>query len=91
MEPVGNGGEIHPHADRNEEKPEQQSLERLDIGFDLMAKLGFGEEQTGQERTQGHRQTGEIGEGGNPQRDEQRCRNKQFGAAGSGDHTEQRP
>src|SRR3546814_18859358 len=32
------------HADGNEEQAEQQTFERLDIGMEFMAKLGFGQQ-----------------------------------------------
>jgi len=35
--------EVGAHPDGHEEQPEQQSLERLDVGLELMPELGIGE------------------------------------------------
>src|SRR3546814_3663976 len=45
------------HADGNEEQAEQQTFERLDIGMEFMAKLGFGQQYTREKRTERHRQS----------------------------------
>ena len=49
------------HADGEEENAEQQSLERLDGGFDRLAVFGFGKKQPGDEGAERHRQAGLIG------------------------------
>ncbi len=37
------------HADGHEEQAEQQALERLDVGFELMTVLAVGEQEPGDE------------------------------------------
>ena len=42
------------HADRDEEEAEQQALERLDIGLQLVAVFGFREQHAGHEGAERH-------------------------------------
>ena len=42
--------------DRDEEQAQQQALERLDVGLELVAVLRVGQQHAGQERAQRHRQ-----------------------------------
>ena len=42
--------EVRAHPDRDEEEAEQQALERLDVGFELVPELGVGEQHAGEER-----------------------------------------
>ncbi len=44
----------HPHGD--EEQPQQQPLERLDVGFELVPEFRVREEHAGEERAERHRQ-----------------------------------
>ena len=44
--------EIHRHPDGDEEKAEQQALERLQLGLDLMAELRVGEQDAREEGAQ---------------------------------------
>jgi hypothetical protein len=36
-------GEVDAHADRDEEEPQQEPLERIDGGLDLVAVFRFGQ------------------------------------------------
>jgi len=47
---------VEQHADGDEEQAVENVLERQDVGYDLMAVLGFGDQDAGQERAQGQRQ-----------------------------------
>ena len=48
--------EVGRHADRDEEQAEQQALERLDVGLELVAVLAVGEQHAGEEGAERHRQ-----------------------------------
>ena len=41
---------INRHADRHEEQAHQQAAKRLDIGFELVAEIGFGQQHARRER-----------------------------------------
>ena len=47
--------EVGSHADRNEEQPQQQALEWLDVGLKLVAIFAIGEQDTGYEGSERHR------------------------------------
>lgn len=44
--------DVHRHADADEEQAQQQTLERLQMGFQLVPVFGVGQQHTGQERAQ---------------------------------------
>lgn len=48
----------HPHAD--EEQAEQQALERLDLRLQFVAVLRVGQQQAGEEGTEGHGHAGQL-------------------------------
>ncbi len=48
--------QIGRHSDRDEEQPQQQALERLDVGLELVAEFTVGEQYAGQKCAQGQRQ-----------------------------------
>ena len=48
--------QVGRHADRNEEQPQQQALERVDAGFDLVAVLRISQQHAGEKGTERHRQ-----------------------------------
>ena len=50
-----NGRQIHGHADRNEEQPEQKAFEGFHLGFDFMAEFRIGHQYACHERSQAHR------------------------------------
>ena len=86
IQPTGSDKrQIDRHADDNEEKPDQDAAERSDIRFNLMAVLGFRQQQPCHESPQRH---GKAAKGDGPagsQNDEQRRGDKLFRTAGSGD------
>ena len=43
------------HADRDEEQPEQQALEGLEVAFEFVAILAVGEQHAGEEGAEGGR------------------------------------
>ena len=49
-------GKVDPHPHRHEEQPHQQPLERLQIGLQLVAKLGIGQHDAGDKGAKGRRQ-----------------------------------
>ena len=56
--------EIRRHPDRDEEQPEQQTLERLDVGFELVAILAVCEQQSRDEGAERHAQAERLKEQG---------------------------
>ena len=52
--------EVGVHADRDEEEPEQESLERLDVGLELVPIFAVGEQHAGDERAERHGQADHI-------------------------------
>ncbi len=82
--------EIDLHADREEEDPEQQRLERLHGGFDGFAVFGFRQQQSGDERAERHRQARLIGDHSRADDDEQHRGDEQVARARGDDQPEQR-
>jgi hypothetical protein len=78
------------HADGDEEEPEQQILERLEVGLDLMAKLGFRQQQSSQQRAQRHRQPGRLRRRRHADGREQRGGDKDLSTVGGGYPAKQR-
>ena len=66
---------VERHADRGEEQPEQQAFERLDVGFELVAIGGFGQQRAGDEGAERRRQAGSLHEDGHAD-DRQQCRGR---------------
>ena len=82
--------EIGAHPDRHEEEPHQQPLERLDVGFELVAELGIGEQHAGEERAERHRQADRLHQQRGADDDEQRGRGEHFAAAEARDELQRR-
>ena len=82
---------IDVHADGEEEDAEQQALERLDGGLDGLAELGLGQQQSGHERAERHRQAGHAGGNGGADDHEQDGGHEQLGRAGGRDQAKDRP
>jgi len=55
---AGDQRQVDLHADRHEEQPQQQSLERPDVRLDLVAVFGFREQQPGKKGAQRHGNAG---------------------------------
>ena len=83
--------EIDRHAHRNEEQPEQQPLERLDIGFQGMPVFRTRQQHTGQKSAQRHRQADLRHQLGNSQHQQQGKGRKHFSGVRRGDQTQSRP
>ena len=64
-------GEVELHADGDEEEAEQHLAERLDVLLDLVAVLRLGDQHAGDERAERERQTGDLGQVGRGERDEE--------------------
>ena len=81
---------IDGHADGHEEQAEQDAAERLDVGLELMAEIGFGQEHAGQEGAHGHGQAGIFHDEGRAEDDEQRRGGHHFARPAGGEEPEQR-
>ena len=64
--------EVDLRADRDEEQAEQQPLERLDVGLELVAVLAVGEHHAGEERAERGRQPDLLHEQRDADHDQQR-------------------
>ena len=63
--------DVGRHADRHEEQAEQQALERLDVGFELVTILAVGEQQPGDECAERHRHSDGVDEQRSAEDDQQ--------------------
>ena len=81
---------IDRHADRHEEQAHQQPAKRLDIGFKLVAKVGFGQKHPGQKGAERHGHANRLHEHGRAEHDEQRRGGERFTRPGAGQQTKQR-
>ncbi len=79
--PVPNQCEVGAHAHRDEEKPEEQTLEGLDIRFQLVAKLGIGKQHSGEECAERSGQADLLHDECGPYHEQQRRRGKYFAPA----------
>jgi hypothetical protein len=76
--------QIDRHSDGDEEYGEQQPLERTDIGFDLMAIFGIGEQCAGDERAEGRAETRGFHDQRHSDHRQQRARRHGLAHAGCG-------
>lgn len=53
-------GQVQRHADAQEEQAQEDAAERLDLGLQLMAEGGLGQQHAGQEGAHGHRQAAQF-------------------------------
>ena len=74
-----------PTAMKN--KPEQQALERLDVGLEFVAELGIGEQHAGEKRAERHRQADFLHDQRGADHQQQRRRGEHFAAAVARDRT----
>ena len=82
--------EVEKHAHGHEEEAEQHVAERLDVLLDLVAVLGFRDEHAGEESSEREREARELGQRGEPERDEQQVQHEELGALLSRDDVEPR-
>ena len=80
-----------PGADRHEEQAEQQALEGLDRHLDLAPVFGFGEQKSGDECAERHRQAGRRRHDRRAHDDQQARGHEEFRRMRLGDLMEQRP
>ena len=73
--------DIHGHTHGDKEQPQQQALERRDIGFKLMAIFRIGQQHAREECAQDHRHAGRLYQQGGADYHQQRCGGKYFGNA----------
>jgi len=83
--------EIRGHSHRNEKQPEQQTLERLDVGFQLVAVFRVGEQHPGKKGAQRHRQSHRSHEQRGANHHQQCGRSKDLADAADRDRVENRP
>jgi hypothetical protein len=83
--------EVDRHTDCDEEQPEQEALERLEVGLERVAVLRAGEQHTRQERAERHRHVSQRHQLRDPGDDQQRERGEHLARVGLGDHAQQRP
>ena len=70
--------EVGGHAHRDEEQPEQQALERFDVGFEFVAVFGVRKQHAGEEGAQRHRQADRTHQQGSADHHQQRRRGEDF-------------
>ncbi len=83
--------EVDPRPDRDEEEPEQQALERLDVALELLAEFARREHHAGEERPERRRQADEAHQQRIADHHRQRRRGEDLAEAGAGDEAEERP
>ena len=77
--------QIDRHADGDEEHGEQQPLEGRDVGFDLMAIFGIGEQRAGDERPKRRGEARGLHDQRHADDRQQRARRHRLAHAGRGD------
>jgi hypothetical protein len=82
--------EVDSHADRYEEQAEQQTLERLDRGLDLVPVFGLREQHAGEKRAQRHRQASRFVAERDAEHEQQRERGEDLAQPGARDMPEYR-
>ena len=78
------------HADAHEEQRQQQAAERLDVGFELVPVVGFGEQHAGEERAERHRHAGLLHQQRGAEHDQERRRGHHLARAGLRQQPEER-
>ena len=81
---------VDADTDGHEEEAQQQALERLDIGLDLVAELRVGQHDPGHKGAKRGRQANQHHQKGDAQHDQQRKEGRHFGQASSMDKAEHR-
>jgi hypothetical protein len=81
--------EVHRHADGDEEQPEQQPLEGLDVDFQFMAVFRVGEHHAGEERTQRHRHADRLHQRAHAEYEKQREGDEDIALTRAGDNAQQ--
>src|SRR6188508_1711847 len=81
---------IERHADAQEEQPQQQAAERLDVRLELMAKRGFGEQHAGEEGAHRHRQPAGLHDERGPEHHEQGSSRHDLARADAREQAEER-
>jgi hypothetical protein len=82
--------EVDLRTDRDEEQPEQQALERLDVGLELVAILAIGEHDAGEERAERGRQPDHLHEQRDADDDQQRRGRERLAQLRAGEELEHR-
>jgi hypothetical protein len=82
--------EVDAHAHGDEKQPEQQALERLDVGLQLAPVLAVGQQHTGQEGPQRHRQAQPLHQHRDAHHQQQRGRGEDLRRFAEGDPAQRR-
>ena len=86
---LGHHLQVQRHAHAQEEEAQQQTTERLDVGFQLVAEARFGQQHAGHEGAHGHGQAAHFHQQAGAQHHQQRGRGHDFPSAAGGQHAEQ--
>ena len=76
---AGGEADVCAHAYADEEQAKQESLERIDAGFDFVAVFGIGEEDASEEGAQRHRDATHLHKPGGAEHDQQGACGEHFG------------
>ena len=87
--PGRNDPEVQQHSDREEEQPEQDRSEWLDVAFKFVPVGRFGKDDAGDEGAERGRQPEVVHEGGSADDGEQAGDDEQLALADAADETEQ--
>ena len=82
--------EVDPRADSDEEQPQQQALERVDVAFELVAVFAGGKHHARDEGAERGREADQRHQQRDPDHHEQCCGGEQFAQVGARDVAEQR-
>ena len=83
--------EIDRHADRDEKQAEQQTLERLQVGFQRVPVFGIGQQHAGQEGAERHRHADRLHQQADRDHQQQCEGGEDFAHPGVGDDAQHRP
>ena len=80
--------DVDRHADPHEEQRQEEAAERLDVGFELVAEIRFGQHHAGQEGAERHRHADRVHQRGGAEHDQERARRHGLAGAGCGEQAE---
>ncbi len=83
-------GHVDAHADAHEEQGQQETTEWLDVCFELMSVVQFGEQHAGEEGSERHGHAGLLHSERSAEHDEERRRGHHLARAGLGEQPEER-
>ena len=81
---------VNAHADSDEEKAQQQSLKRLNVGFQFAPVFAFRQQHAGQESAKCHRQADQLHQRSNADDEQQRRGGEDFRRSAVGNPAQNR-